>query len=505
MSRRRRLAAAQEAAVAFIGAQPDNVDVGVVAFDQGALTTSLPTADHEAAVAAVGRLQTAGGTSLAAAILTSLSAITGRAVGDRPQDGSRPTSATGARRPSCCSPTGRIRPGGRRRARGDRRQTAGVHIDTVGVGTAAGTTVEVDGFQVATALDADCSPTIAQTTSGAVPPGARSGPTAVGRHGASTCGSPFERGVPLAGAFTGFALLLLGAGGLLTMMRTGTDPLMSFSWPWALIALLVLPLVLLACLVDPTATSAGCGAAVTAIALIRAALPGRSPLAPPDPAAAVRDRPGPARHRGGPAAGDGAGRVEFDVDHAGAGHLGVDVFDRRRRRTGSPSPRRPPVSFVRAQEGGARIGLVTFAGVAGLLVAPTDDTEELIAAIEGLSHRARHGDRLRDPDRHRRLAEIDPSIAPHRRRRVGDLVARRRVRADTIVVLTDGREHPGRRPGDRRRRGGRARRARVHHRFRHHHARADGLYAASSGDAASGRRWRSAATGVAAAAAAVTS
>ena len=75
-----RLAAAQQAALAFIDAQPDTVDIGVVGFDQGALTTSLPSADRAAAKAAVQNLRTSGGTSLASAILGSLSAITGKTV-----------------------------------------------------------------------------------------------------------------------------------------------------------------------------------------------------------------------------------------------------------------------------------------------------------------------------------------------------------------------------------------------------------------------------------------
>ena len=87
-----RLAAAQQAALSFIDAQPDSVDIGVVGFDQGALTTSQPGADRAAAKAAVQRLRTAGGTSLASAILGSLSAITGTPVrigedGDLPDIG----------------------------------------------------------------------------------------------------------------------------------------------------------------------------------------------------------------------------------------------------------------------------------------------------------------------------------------------------------------------------------------------------------------------------------
>jgi Ca-activated chloride channel homolog len=60
-----RLVAAQQAALSFIDAQPDSVDIGVVGFDQGALTTSPSSADRAAAKAAVQSLRTAGGTSLA--------------------------------------------------------------------------------------------------------------------------------------------------------------------------------------------------------------------------------------------------------------------------------------------------------------------------------------------------------------------------------------------------------------------------------------------------------
>ena len=46
-----RLAAAKRAALSFIGAQPDSVDIGVVAFTQGGLESALPTPDHTTAEA----------------------------------------------------------------------------------------------------------------------------------------------------------------------------------------------------------------------------------------------------------------------------------------------------------------------------------------------------------------------------------------------------------------------------------------------------------------------
>ena len=75
-----RLAAAKQAALSFVEVQPDSVDVGVVAFQQGGLEAALPTADHSTASAAVRRLKAGGGTSLGDAILASLSAITHKTV-----------------------------------------------------------------------------------------------------------------------------------------------------------------------------------------------------------------------------------------------------------------------------------------------------------------------------------------------------------------------------------------------------------------------------------------
>ena len=43
---------------------------------------------------------------------------------------------------------------------------AGVHIETIGVGTVAGTTIEVDDYQVATSLNEDLLSQIAATTNG---------------------------------------------------------------------------------------------------------------------------------------------------------------------------------------------------------------------------------------------------------------------------------------------------------------------------------------------------
>ncbi|WP_018636484.1 VWA domain-containing protein [Parafrankia elaeagni] len=237
-----RLDAAKRAAVEFVEAQPDSVDVGVVAFEDGALTTHQPSADHAAAAAAINRLSLAGGTSLSDAILTSLSAITGRTVRPGP-DGTVPdlgywSSATivlfsdgedsgnggtasggaggGGGTGGAAGPAG-----GTAEAAAIAAQAAGVHVETVGVGTAAGATVEVDGYQLHTALDEETLTGIARTTGGSYHPAEQASELDGVASAIDLRLTTHNEDLPLAGAFTAFALLLLAAGGVLTILRTG--------------------------------------------------------------------------------------------------------------------------------------------------------------------------------------------------------------------------------------------------------------------------------------------
>jgi Ca-activated chloride channel family protein len=216
-----RLAAAQQAALSFIDAQPDSVDIGVVGFDQGAPTTSQPSADRAATKAAVERLRTAGGTSLASAILGSLSAIAGTPVRIG-EDGDLPDIGHWGSATIVLFSDGEDQ-GGRDAvsAAATIAQNAGVHIEAVGVGTADGTAVEIDGYQLHTALDTEQLTAIAKATGGTY-------------HHASEMGqlddiastidlrlTVAKQDVPLAGGFVAVALPLLAAGALLTGVRTG--------------------------------------------------------------------------------------------------------------------------------------------------------------------------------------------------------------------------------------------------------------------------------------------
>ena len=219
-----RLAAAQQAATAFIDAQPGSVDIGVVGFDQGALTTSLPTSDREVSRAAVQQLRLSGGTSLAAAVLGSLSAITGRTI-TVGEDGSLPDIGQwGSATIVLLSDGGGAQAPGRTDdadAAATLAQNAGVHLEAVGVGTAAGANVEVDGYSLHTALDIERLTALARTTGGAYHPASDAAELDGVASGIDLRLTVSRQDVPLAGGITAVALALLVAGAALTTLRTG--------------------------------------------------------------------------------------------------------------------------------------------------------------------------------------------------------------------------------------------------------------------------------------------
>ena len=100
-------------------------------------------------------------------------------------------------------------------------QNAGIHIDAVGVGTAEGTTVEVDGYRIHTALDTEQLTAIAQTTGGSFHPASDAGQLDGVASDIDLRLTVADQEVPLAGAFIALALALLGIGALLTGVRTG--------------------------------------------------------------------------------------------------------------------------------------------------------------------------------------------------------------------------------------------------------------------------------------------
>ena len=218
-----RLGVAQAAATGFIQAQPDTVDIGVVAFDQGALSVHRASNDHDAAIAAINRLHPSGGTSLGQAILASLTAIVGHSVSlpDPNSDAPPPNLGYWNSATIVLLSDGEDTGGPDAVSAAQLAADAGVHIYTVGVGTTAGTTIKVDGYQVATALNEDLLTQIAQATTGSY-------------HRASDAKSLDDiyksldlritakpEFLELTGAAAGIALALLTIGGLLMISWFG--------------------------------------------------------------------------------------------------------------------------------------------------------------------------------------------------------------------------------------------------------------------------------------------
>jgi Ca-activated chloride channel homolog len=236
-----RLGAAKTAAQAFINAQPGNVEIGVVAFEDSGLEASVPSTDHATALAAVGRLSTGGGTSLGSAILAALSAITHRAVtldasGNAPDIGDWPSATIvlfsdgqdAGTALTAGNGTGNTGPGASAgggaavtNAAAAAAQKAEVHVDTVGVGTTAGTTVTADGYHLFTALDEGTLKSIAQATGGTYHPASNASELNGIASSINLRLTVTNQPLPLAGAVIALAVLFLAGGTALSLVRTG--------------------------------------------------------------------------------------------------------------------------------------------------------------------------------------------------------------------------------------------------------------------------------------------
>ena len=214
---------------------------------------------------------------------------------------------------------------------------------------------------------------------------------------------------------------------------------MSFSWPWALVALLVTPLVFAAWWLSRHRRRPAV-VRVTSIALVRAAVPARS---------SWRRRVPPALLALGLAVlAVGAARPQATVPVPSSNAtimLALDVSGSMCSTDVKPNritaAEQAAADFIKAQTGGPRIGLVAFASTAVVLVPPTTDTRQLANALGGLSTSfgtAIGEGILTSLDA---IAQVDPSVPP-----TGATVSRSRGAAyadDVIVVLTDGSNNRG--------------------------------------------------------------
>ncbi|MEV6495550.1 VWA domain-containing protein [Actinoplanes sp. NPDC051633] len=157
---------------------------------------------------------------------------------------------------------------------------------------------------------------------------------------------------------------------------------MSFGWPWALVALLAVPL-LLAARWWLNRRRKRAAVTVSSIALIRAALPGRTSWKRRIPvylflAGLLALAGGLARPQASLAVPSNSTSILLAIDVSGS--MCTTDITPNRLAVATEAAR----EFVRAQEDGTRIGLVAFSGIAGLLVPPTTDKKALLDALDTL-------------------------------------------------------------------------------------------------------------------------
>ena len=175
-----RMEAAKEAAKAFVARQGEDVSVGIVSFSGDASLVQSPTTDHDLVVKAIDRLRPQRATAIGRGILTSLDAIFENDEEIPPSvQALQRLEETGGQGPMPSAP-----PGGTLNAPatiillsdGQNNQfpaplqiigeaiSRGIRVYTVGVGSAQGTILRLQGRQIRTRLDEATLKQIAELT-----------------------------------------------------------------------------------------------------------------------------------------------------------------------------------------------------------------------------------------------------------------------------------------------------------------------------------------------------
>ena len=230
-----RMDAAKAATKAFVERQPSGVVIGVVAFSGAGLSVQAPTSDQAAILAAIDRLEPERGTSLGQGILTALNTIAVAEAGPStdyysnrsPEPTPEPTPVPpGVHAPALIV----LVTDGENTESPDpveAAQTAlerGVRIYTVGLGSPAGATIDLDGFQVHTQLDEAMLRRISEVSGGAY----------VGADDAEALRSVYDDldlrltikpdEIEITSLFAGASVLFLVVGGLSSLLILGRLP-----------------------------------------------------------------------------------------------------------------------------------------------------------------------------------------------------------------------------------------------------------------------------------------
>ena len=219
-----RLDAAKAAAKGFVDKQPATVKIGVVAFGGNGIVAQQPTTDKDQVLASVNRLTPQGETSLGRGILTSLSAIAGKPIvsnGDSEQGGGETPIGYYGGTAIVLLTDGENTSGPDPVNLADLASAAGVKIYTIGLGSAAGTVLEIGGFSIATHLDEDTLKQISEISGGTYYNATDA--TSLSQVYDSVQLNWVSRSVPheITSLVAGVATLLLLAGAVVSVLRRG--------------------------------------------------------------------------------------------------------------------------------------------------------------------------------------------------------------------------------------------------------------------------------------------
>jgi Ca-activated chloride channel family protein len=229
-----RLEAAKALATEIVDRRAEGVVIGVVAFSDAGVAVQAPTSDMVDVRASIGRLVPTRGTSLGAGILAAVTAIDeARAQTPAEYYSNRSPSPT----PEVAVPPGSdaatvivVLSDGENNEDPDPAEAAnvaadrGIRIQALGVGTTAGATLDLDGFQVETRLDEAMLERLAGITAGSYAPAAEGDPAGVVYHELARDLVVREEPVELTAILAGLALVLLAAGVGLSLARSGRLP-----------------------------------------------------------------------------------------------------------------------------------------------------------------------------------------------------------------------------------------------------------------------------------------
>ncbi len=170
-----RMEAAKAAAKQFVENQPSGVAIGVVVFSDGGISVQPPTHERAETLTTIERLVPRRGTSIGNGILVALNTIAVDA-GDPPilKTSASSDSVEAVPAPQGWYPSAAIvlLTDGENNEEPDPAMAAdlaadlGVRVYTIGIGSVAGTNIEVEGFTIHTSLDERMLQYIAATTGG---------------------------------------------------------------------------------------------------------------------------------------------------------------------------------------------------------------------------------------------------------------------------------------------------------------------------------------------------